>query len=77
VVRALGLQHSDCEFDSWPPPLVLGWMTVLGCANHLGISPSYLGQLSLLLYMRWEMSTGQNVVMLCCCGADMAHSTCR
>ena len=30
---ALDLQRSDREFDSWPPLLALGWMTVLGCAN--------------------------------------------
>jgi len=40
-------------------------VTVFGQANHLGISPSQLGQLSLLPYAGWEMSTGQSAVMLC------------
>jgi len=51
--------------DSLPPQLVLRWVTVLGQANHLGISPSHLGQLSLLLYAGREVSTGKITVMLC------------
>ena len=53
-----------------------GWVTVFGRAKHLGISPSHLGQLSLLTYAGREMSTGQNAVMLCSWGvkAVMAHS---
>jgi len=39
--------------------LVLGWVTVFGRANHLGVSPSHLSQLSLLSYTGREMSTGQ------------------
>jgi len=53
------------KFDSRPPPLVLGWVTVFGRINHLGILPSHLGQLSLLPYAGREMSTGQSAVMLC------------
>jgi len=47
-------------------------------ANHLSISPSHPGQLSLLSYPGWEMSTGQSAVMLCDWGvkAGMVHSTC-
>jgi len=45
--------------------LVLGWVTVFGGANHLSISPSHSGQLSLLPSVGREMSTSQNVVMLC------------
>jgi len=29
------------EFDSRPPRLILGWMTVFGRENHLSISPSH------------------------------------
>jgi len=43
----------------------MGWVTVFGQANHLSISPSHLGQLSLLPYTGWEMSTGKSAMMLC------------
>ena len=40
-------------------------MTVFGWRDHLGILPSYLGQLSLLPYVGQELSTSQSVLMLC------------
>jgi len=40
-------------------------VTVFGRSNHLSISPSHPGQLSLLPYAEREMSTGQSAVMLC------------
>jgi len=41
-------------------------VTVFGWEDHLGISPSHLGQLHLLSYMGWEISsTDQSAVMLC------------
>jgi len=43
-------------------------VTVFGQANHLGISPSYLGQLTELSRLPnagREMSTCQSAVMLC------------
>ena len=64
VSRALDLRLDGREFDSRSPRLVLGWVTVFERANHLGISPSHLRQLSLLLSARHEMSTGQGAVML-------------
>jgi len=42
-----------------------GWVTIFGQANHLTISLSHPGQLSLLSYVGWEMNTGQNVAMRC------------
>jgi len=65
VVRALDLRLDGREFDSRPPRLVLGWVTVFGRANHLGISQSHLGQLSLLPSAGREMNTGQSAVTLC------------
>jgi len=65
VVRALDLRLDAREFDSRPPELVSGWMTVFGQANHLGISLSHLGQLSLLPSAGREMSDGQSAAMLC------------
>jgi len=58
--------------------LVVGWVTVFGRANHLSISPSHPGQLSLLPSVGREMSTSQSAVMLCDWGvkAGTAHSTC-
>jgi len=46
--------------------------------NHLSISSSHPGQLSLLPSEGWEMSTSQSVVMLCGWGvkAGMVHSIC-
>jgi len=37
---ALDLRLDGREFDSQPPRLVLGLVTVFGQINHLGISPS-------------------------------------
>jgi len=53
-------------------------VTVFGWVNHLSISPSRQGQLSLLPSVGWEMSTSQSAVMLCGWGAKagMAYSTC-
>jgi len=57
--------------------LVLGWVTVWQI-NHLSISPSLLGQLSLLPSAGREMSASQSVVMLCgwAVKAGMVHFTC-
>jgi len=57
--------------------LVLGWVTVFGGQNHLSISPSHPGQLSLLPSAGRKMSTSQRAVMLCGWGvkAGMVHST--
>ena len=58
--------------------LILGWVTVFGRANHLSISPSHSGQLSLLPSVGREVSTSQSAVILCGWGVKvcMAHSTC-
>jgi len=47
-------------------------------ANHLSISPSHPGQLSLLPSAGQEMSTSQSAVMLCGWGvkAGIVNSTC-
>jgi len=47
-------------------------------ANHVNISPSHSGQLSLLPSAEREMSTSQNAVTLCGWGvkAGMVHATC-
>jgi len=76
AVRALDSQLYGHEFDSWPPCLVLGWVTIFWRANHLIISQSHPGQLSLLLSLGREVSTSHSVVMLCDWGvkAGMAHS---
>ena len=47
VVMALDLRLNGREFDSRPSRLVLEWVTIFGWVNHLGISPSQLGQPSL------------------------------
>jgi len=64
---ALDLRLDGREFDSWPLRLVLAWVTVFGQANHLSISPSHPGQLSLLPYVGREIGrpTGHSEVMLC------------
>jgi len=49
----------------------MGWVTVFGRANHLGISPSHLGQLSLLPYAGRKMGIDQSAVMLCGWGVKM------
>jgi len=59
VAREFDLRLDGREFDSRPTRLVPGWVTVFG------ISPSHLGQLSLLPFTGREMSTGQSAVMLC------------
>ena len=59
------------EFDS-PPPW--GWVTVFVRINHLSISPSQPGQLSLLPSVEREMSTSQTEVMFCGPGVK-AYST--
>jgi len=45
-------------------------VTVVGWANHLSISPSHPGQLSLLPLAGRKMSTGQTAVMLCGWGVN-------
>ena len=37
----MDLRLDGREFDSRPPRLVLGWVTVFRQANHLSISPSH------------------------------------
>ena len=78
AVRALESRLDGRAFGSRPPRLLLGWVTVFGRVNHLGISSSHLGQLSLLPYAGREMSTDQSAVMLCGWGnkGRMSHSTC-
>jgi len=74
VVMALDLRLDGREFNSRPPWLILGRLTVLGRANHLSISSSQLGQLSIPSAGR-EMSTSQNAMMVCGWGvkAGMDH----
>ena len=80
VVRALDSQRDSLELDSQLLLSVLGRVTVFGwaAANHLSISPSHPGQLSLLPSVGREMNTNQSALMLCSWGekAGMAHSTC-
>ena len=77
---ALDLQRDSPEFDSELLWSVLGWVTVFGwaAANHLSISPSHPGQLSLLPSVGREMNINQSALMLRSWGveAGMAHSTC-
>jgi len=75
---ALDLRLDGCEFNSQSPRLLLGWVTVFGRENHLSISPSHQGQLSLLSSPGLEMSTIQKAMTLCGWGvkAGMAYSTC-
>ena len=54
VVMTLDLRLHGREFDSRPPRLVLGWVTVFERLNHLGISPNHLGQRSFLTYVGRE-----------------------
>jgi len=66
LVSALDWRLDGRQFGPRLPRLVLGWMTVFGRVNHLGISPSHLGQLSLLPCMRdGDKYRGQSAVMLC------------
>jgi len=57
--------------------LVLGWVTLCGRVNHLGLGPAT--QANLAFYPQWDgkMSTGQSVVMLCGWGvkAHIVYST--
>jgi len=67
---ALDLRLDGREFHSRPPRLVLGWVTVFGRANHLGILPSHLGPRSIQLpTLRGTgneyRATGQCAVTLC------------
>jgi len=79
VVRALDLQLDGGELFSRPPLLILGWVTVFGRANHLSISPSHPGELSLLPSAGRQMSTDHSVRMLPgreVKAASVVHSTC-
>jgi len=59
-------------------PVSTGMVDHLRWANHLTISPSHPGQLSLLPSVGLEMSTSQSVVTLCGWGVKtgVVHSTC-
>ena len=59
-------------------PVSTGMGDRLRGINHISISPSHLGQLSLLPLAVREMSTSQSAVMLFGWGvkAGMVHSTC-
>jgi len=59
LVRASHLRLNGHEIDY---PLPLGWVTVFVQINHLSISPSQSGHLSLLPSVGREMSTGQSEV---------------
>jgi len=78
VARALDSRIDSLEFSSWLPQSILGWVTVFGRANHLGVSPSHPGQLSFLPSLDHEMSTSQSMVMLYGweVKAVMVHSAC-
>ena len=65
MVMALDSRLDGLEFDSRLSRLVPGWVTVFEQANHLSISPSHAGQLSLLPSAGRKTSTSQNAVMLC------------
>jgi len=43
----------------------LGWVTIFGRTNHLSISPSHPGQLSLLPSASRKISTSESAVTLC------------
>ena len=62
MVRALDSPLHGRQFDSRPPRLILGRVTVFGRANHFSISPSHPGQLSLLPLQDGETNTGQSAV---------------
>jgi len=76
VVMALDSRLVDRGFNSGPPRLILGWVTVFGRANHLSISPSHAGQLSLLPSSGRETSTRQSAATLSgwALRAGMVHS---
>jgi len=78
VFSGHGIRLHGQEFDSRPLRLILGWVTIFGRTNHLGISPSHSGQLSLLSSAGRVISTIQSAVTLCgwVIKAGMAHSTC-
>jgi len=62
---ALDFRLDGREFDFPEATASTGWVTVFGRENHLSISPSHPGQLSLLPSVGREMSTGHTAVMLC------------
>ena len=64
LARAIDSQLDCCKFkfDSWPPWLVLGSVTIFRWANHLSISLSHPGRLSLLPSVGREMSTSQTAL---------------
>ena len=62
AVMALDLPFDGCEFDSRPPRLIVGWMTVFRRVNNRSISQSHPGQFSLLLSAGREMSTSQSAM---------------
>jgi len=45
--------------------MIVAWVTVFGRINHLSISPSQPGKLSLLPSVEREMSTSQSEVTFC------------
>jgi len=69
LVHGYGLETrlDGREFNSRPPRLIMGWVTVFGRANHLSISPSHPGRLSLLPSAGRKMSrpTSQSVMENC------------
>jgi len=73
VVTSLGVSSYSTS-----GPLSTGMGDRLRRTNHLSISPSHPGQLSLLPSAGRGMSTSQSAVMLCGWGvkAGMVHSTC-
>jgi len=57
--------------------LVLGWVTIFWQVNHLSISPSHPGQLSLLPSVGRETSISQcGAVLRLASKGRMVHSTC-
>jgi len=61
----LGLNGREIDY-----PLPLGWVTVFVRINHLSISPSQQGQLSLLPADGRKISTGQSEVTFCWPGSE-------
>jgi len=72
--RRVGL---DQQSYSTSARLVLGWVTICGRVNHIGLQPVTRAN-SAFYPQRDGMSTSQNVVTLCCweVKAGMFHSTC-
>ena len=77
---ALDLRLDGREFDSRPPRLVLGWVTVFGRENHLDISPKphRLNQPPIYTLRRTGNKYWQSSVMLCGSGvkASLSPSKC-